>query len=163
MSPYLERERERVVTEVGEKSLTKQSEADACDINAIMRRYQSTGVLDHQAGQAARYGDFSNVEDYLASLNKVREAQQRFDDLPSKIRDHVENEPGKFLELVFDPERKEEMVQLGLLPEPEKETKVDLEAEELKLWREQKKAQAEKEASQAPGGEGAEAPKTVDT
>ncbi len=113
--------RRRVPTDVGERSRTKQSMQEECDINAIMRRYVSTGILEHQAMQAPRYGDFSNADDYLAAVNKVKAAQARFDALPSEVRDHVGNEPAELLRMVYDPERREEMVQLGLLPEPEED------------------------------------------
>jgi phage internal scaffolding protein len=84
------------------------------DINAIMRKYQSTGVLDSQARGIGVYGDFSNVVDYQDALEKVEEAKRRFAALPSRIRNYVDNDPVKLLELGLDPAREEELKELGI-------------------------------------------------
>lgn len=111
---------ERLRTPVGEKSRTKQSFAEETDINAIMRKYLSSGIMPHIASSPPRYGDFSSAGDYLESMNKVKDAEQRFADLPSNVRDHVDNDPAKLLELAYDESRRDELVELGLLPpEPE--------------------------------------------
>lgn len=110
------RERVRVVTEVGTVSRTKQSMAASVDINAIMRKFLATGILTHQKSSEPRYGDFSSGMDYHTALNKIQDAQDRFDDLPAKVRAHVDNDPGKLLDLAFDPTRRSEMEELGLIP-----------------------------------------------
>lgn len=109
-------QRERVRTAVGEKSRTKQSFAEESDINAIMRKYLSSGILPHLSSSPPRYGDFSTAGDYLEAMNKVKDAEQRFADLPSNVRDHVDNDPAKLLELAYDESRRDELVELGLLP-----------------------------------------------
>lgn len=106
----------RVQTAVGTRSMTKQSMAAACDVNAIMRKYLSTGVLEHVKERDPLYGDFTDVEDYHASVNRVRAAQETFDGLPASIRDHCDNDPAELVRMALDPERREEMEELGLLP-----------------------------------------------
>lgn len=112
------KERIRVTQRVGEESRTKQSFASEADVNAIMRKYASTGVLPPGAAENASYGDFSNVMEYHEALNRVRAAEEAFGRLPARIRDHVDNDPGKFLELILDPAREAELVDLGLFSAP---------------------------------------------
>jgi len=95
-------------------SKTKQAFKDESDINNILAKYQKTGVLTHVANKPPGYGDFSNVEDYQTSLNKVLEAQRGFMDLPSSIRARFNNDPGAFLEFTSNPANMGEMVKMGL-------------------------------------------------
>lgn len=104
----------QVKTEVGERSRTKQASKDACDINAIMRRYHRTGMVDHLSGRTPIYGDFSEVGDYLDSMERVRAAQDAFDALPSAIRDACGNDPAELLDMATNPARAEEFEALGL-------------------------------------------------
>lgn len=96
------------------KSRTKQSPREACDANAIVKRWQSTGVIEHVMKTSPRYGDFENVDDYLTSLNRVHQAHDQFDELPAEIRDHCQNDPGVFLAWVENPENASQMAELGL-------------------------------------------------
>lgn len=108
-------ERARVRTPVGEVSKTKQSFAEETDVNAIMRKYQATGILEHQNTAVPRYGDFTNADSYLEAVNQVKHAEALFAKLPAKVRDHVKNDPGRLLDMVFDPERRAELEELGLV------------------------------------------------
>lgn len=110
----MRRERKRVTHPSGGPVKTKQSEAAACDINAIMKRYASHGELPAGSGNPS-YGDFSGVGDYHSAANRVLAAQADFDRLPSDVRKHVDNDPGSFLDLVYDPERRDELEELGLV------------------------------------------------
>lgn len=110
------RQRRRVQHEGGGRSRTKQSDADHTDINKILNKYVSTGVLPKPPG-TARYGDFSHGMDFKTMMDRVTAAQSDFRTLPSAIRRHVDQDVGAFLDMVFDPERKEELVQLGLIPQ----------------------------------------------
>lgn len=105
----------RVRTPVGTETRTKQADRDECNINSIMARYQSTGVLGHQRDVEAVYGDFTSVEDFHGAQNRIREAQETFDALPAHVRRHCRNDPGELVAMALDPERIDEMVELGLL------------------------------------------------
>lgn len=110
------RERVRVTQPEGGRLTTKQSMRDETDIRVIIRKYQKAGVIPRLESREPWYGDFSSVDDYLSALNRVREAQSAFEALPSVVRDHVDNDPGEFIRLVSDPERRSELVKLGLVP-----------------------------------------------
>lgn len=107
-------DRVRVVPDLGTESLTKQSMAQESDINQIVARHIAHGTPLFVDGRAT-YGDFSGFLDYHGSLNAVMRAQDEFNSLPAAVREHCQNDPGKFLELVYDPSRREELVALGLV------------------------------------------------
>lgn len=106
---------------VKKPSRTKQSFKDGSDSRAIVRKYLSTGNVDvlMQNRGTARYGDFTSSRDYLEAMSQLRRAQELFEQLPSAVRDYVDNDPAALLDLVHDPERIEEVRKLGLIPEVE--------------------------------------------
>lgn len=106
----------RVQTPVGDISMTRQEMAADCDINAIMKRYEKTGMIDHVNRYQGRYEDVSNVGDYQTALGIVADAQAAFQTLPAAIRDQFENDPATFLAFVEDPANRPAMREMGLLP-----------------------------------------------
>lgn len=96
-----------------QKSLTKQAMRDQVDVNNIVRRYTEVGAVP-QMRQDARYGDFSHGEDYHSIMNRVTAAQSDFMELPAAVRQHFQNDVGQLLDAMADPDRDEELVELGL-------------------------------------------------
>ncbi|WNK14973.1 MAG: internal scaffolding protein [Microvirus sp.] len=99
-----------------EESLTQQQFADDADINVLAYRYG----LDNQPMPTAPidpsfYGDFTNVPDLRTAMDLVRDAENRFMDLPAKLRARFDNRPAKMWHFVNDPENADEAVRLGLL------------------------------------------------
>ncbi len=109
--------RVQVCHPAGGKMLTKQSEKDSTDVNLIMDSWIHAGaaVAGHLNPAKGSYGDFSSGVGYHEALDAVMDAQKCFSALPAKIRSHVENDPGQFLDLVFDPERRDELERLGIV------------------------------------------------
>ena len=101
--------------EFHDKSLTKQSFTDECDINKIMARFEKTGVIEHANEHQGQYGDFT-VSDYHSALNAVIAAQDSFNSLPAKIRARFKNDPSEFLDFVNNPDNVQELRDMGLLP-----------------------------------------------
>lgn len=97
-------------------SRTKQSFKAECDINVLMKKYESTGVLPPGVG-VGKYSDFSDVGDYLDAQVTLLRAQDQFDSLPARVRDRFRNDPAQFLTFVMDPANKSEARELGLLQE----------------------------------------------
>jgi len=106
----------RVTTPVGSETKTKQSMAEACDVNAIIRRFKSTGSMEHVREAAGVYGDFANVDEYHHALNRVRRAEEHFEGLSARVREKCGNDPAELVDLYTDPDRYEDLVELGLLP-----------------------------------------------
>lgn len=107
----------RVGKDCGNSSRTHQSFKDDCDVNVVMKRFANNGVMPmlNTRGQP-QYGDFSNATTYLEARVAVIDAMADFMDLPSAVRTACDNDPGKFLEMCADPERTDELVELGLKP-----------------------------------------------
>lgn len=97
-------------------SRTKQSDHEASDINAIVKKgILSTGM---SSNRQAMYGDFSNGDDFLTAQTKVAQFKGAFEALPSHIRNKFSNQPEAYLDYMKNPANKEEAVSLGLLPKP---------------------------------------------
>lgn len=97
----------------GEISRTKQSEAEACDINVIMERYIATGIPPEARG-TPMYGDYSDVGTFQEALDIVRQAEAQFAALDARTRGRFQNDPAQFLEFCENPQNIDEMVTLGL-------------------------------------------------
>jgi hypothetical protein len=111
----------RTQLECTSPSLTKQSFRDECDINALMRRWSASGDLSNvlrsfelENGFRASYGDYTGVQSYHESLNRVLAAENAFMQLPSSLRERFRNDPGEFLAFVQDPANERELQTLGL-------------------------------------------------
>lgn len=100
-------------------SLTKQSFKDSCDINLIMKRYEKTGVLEHSNRFGSQYGDFTGFDDYQEAQQRLIDADEAFMSLPSKIRERFDNHPGLYFDFATNPDNKDELMEMGLLPKPE--------------------------------------------
>lgn len=109
-------------------SLTKQSEADACNINKIMAKYEKDGVLRHVNANQGFYADVSKMPDYQGCLAVVRQAEDLFMSIPAEIRAKFDHDPQKYFDFVSDPANGEEMIKLGLrqVKVPEQPMKVEV-------------------------------------
>lgn len=120
--PY-DGKRVRVTVNCGSETRTKQSFKDECNINKIVARYRRTGQLPVR-DVVPRFMDCVGVGNYYEASLQVKAAEEAFRRLPSEIRKHFDNDPGKLVDAVQDPERREELVKLGLFEkspaEPEK-------------------------------------------
>lgn len=96
------------------KSLTLQSEAEACDINEIVARFTKTGVIDHIRDNAGLFVDLPPQMEYQDALGLVRNAEQAFAVMPAEIRAQFDNSPAKFLR--FADENEDYLEKLGLSP-----------------------------------------------
>lgn len=92
---------------------TVQSEAAACDINYIVARYQTTGVIDHVKKYQGQYGEFPSME-YREALDMVRRSEALFATVPSSIRTRFDNDPASFLSFVENPANIDELRTMGL-------------------------------------------------
>lgn len=100
-----------------EKSLTVQSEKDNCDVNLIVEKFEKTGILPVMS-QSPAYGDVSGAVDYQTAMNIVINAEKAFMSLDAKIRKEFDNNPGKFLDFIDDPQNADRLVEMGLREAP---------------------------------------------
>lgn len=78
------------------KNRVKQSFANECDINQIMKRAQAVGMLPPNHRQKM-YLDQPMPMDYAEALGLVEEAQEAFARLPASVRQECKNDPEIFL------------------------------------------------------------------
>lgn len=101
---------------VKEPSLTKQDQADSCDINRIIRQYSATGVWTHVNERAAQ-GVFTDLPagfEYQDALNIIVQGEAAFEALPSSVRERFMNDPARFLAFMADPANQDEAISMGL-------------------------------------------------
>lgn len=106
-------------------SPVKQEYGEQMNINAIMRKYNRTGVLPDMMKKEPRYGDFSTAQDYHSALNTIVHAREQFEALPADVRKRFHNDAEAFLQFAEDPENLSEMQEMGLAPKPERKRPED--------------------------------------
>lgn len=106
-------------------SATLQSFKDDADINCIIARYESTGVLVDPTVPVSRipgFGDFSDMPDYQTAQNVIIAAKNAFDSLSSKIRERFNNDPAAYFDFVQNlkegSDEFAEAVSLGIVNKP---------------------------------------------
>lgn len=93
---------------------TQQQFRDECDINTITKRF-GLGYEIPTGLRMPQYGDFSHISDFHQALNAVAESRETFELLPAHIRDHFQNDPGRFVDFALDAKNKEQMTTWGLI------------------------------------------------
>lgn len=106
-------------------SATLQSFKNDADINYIISRYETTGVLVDPTVPVSRtpeFGDFSGMPSYQEAQNVIIAAKNSFDALPSKIRERFNNDPAAYFDFVQSlkkgSEEYAEAVSLGIINKP---------------------------------------------
>ncbi len=102
----------------GAESRTKQSFKDECDINTILGKWRKTGFFSHVNLKTPVYADFTNAEDYLSAVNRLKNADAIFAALPARVRARVNNDPAQLIAFAEDPANAQELIDLGLEPTP---------------------------------------------
>lgn len=104
-----------------EPSLTDQSQYKDTDINNIVRRYQTTGLLDSPGAvpfETLQYGDATLLPDYQTALDLVNNVQEEFSSLPSEVREKFGHDPMQLLDALQDPSKQQMLQDIGLLSKP---------------------------------------------
>lgn len=91
-----------------------QSAEEESNINTIVRRFGISGKLPDQVAMP-RSGDFTNVPDFHAAMNLVRQAQEEFVRVPANIRARFLNDPQEFMNFFENPDNYTEALKLGLV------------------------------------------------
>lgn len=97
---------------------TKQSFRDETNINNIMAKYQSTGLITFVNNNQAQYGDVTGL-DFQTAMTQIKAAEELFSQLPSSWRKRFNNDPATFLSFVDDEANRPEAIALGLIKSPD--------------------------------------------
>lgn len=123
-----ERQRNRVALDLsvgGTK--TVQDERQVTSIQNITAQLRETGYTPHVNPREPIFGDFTEVEDLHATLNRATRVQQDFMELPANVRQECGHDPVEFLNRIQTPEGRESLESVGMafdlvdLDIPEKE------------------------------------------
>ncbi|AXQ65963.1 MAG: internal scaffolding protein [Microviridae sp.] len=92
-------ESKRIQTIVDGESLTRQDQAEMCNINVIYAKTQR-GEIVMASRHHPEYGDFSQAVTYDEALNQINDAKEAFNDLPSSERKKYNFSPEQYYEEV---------------------------------------------------------------
>lgn len=109
------------------ESMTRQSEADSCDINKIMERFDRTGQLPISVKAPPLYGD-ARIVDFQTAKQIVIDAQNAFSELSAEARKYFNHDPQNLLNALSDAseESAKTLLKLGILVEREESPEVTL-------------------------------------
>lgn len=96
-----------------DESMTQQSDLPQSDIHNIMKRFERTGVIEHDAKYHGTYGDFTSMPDFKEAQDQIAEAATMFEELPASIREKHGNDPANFLGWIQDPKNREAILEAG--------------------------------------------------
>ena len=109
-----------------EPSMTEQHFKDECDINQIVARYESTGVMP-SGNTPPLFGDFEKFPtDLLSSRQFFDEAESRFMELPASVRKEFNNSPLELLAALQDSSNRQRFIDLGLIAPPVQPQETDV-------------------------------------
>lgn len=100
--------------DTGTEGGAKQSFAEECDINVIVKRF-GIGYDMPEGLRMPQAGDFTGVNDFHSAMNAIVQARETFDALPATLRAKFDNDPGQFVDFATDQKNLPEMDKLGLL------------------------------------------------
>lgn len=104
-----------------DESRTQQQFLEDADVNVIMERFGVTGELPQNV-QLPSYTEYVEVFDFQTAQNAIRAGQEAFAEMPAKVRERFQNDPGRFIAFFNDEQNRAEGERLGLLiakPAPE--------------------------------------------
>lgn len=104
-----------------DESLAQQHFEAECNINNIIARYESTGVLGDPFNPGTAqpmYGDFSSVEDFHTAQTIIAHSMEAFNALPAHVRIRFNNDPALMLSFLEEEENRDEAIKLGLVAKP---------------------------------------------
>lgn len=93
----------------------QQQFAKDADINELVRRFGLTGQMPPPPSRLPQYGDFTQVTDFHEAMQRIRDAQEAFAELPAELREEFRNDPARFVAFTSNPENLEKAAELGLL------------------------------------------------
>lgn len=96
--------------------VTEQAHKELCDVNNIIKKYDTQGVITHVSKMEAKFGDMTGM-DFKSMMDQITDAQNMFNDLPSEIRNRFDNSPVKLLDFMDNPENRKEAIELGMIKE----------------------------------------------
>lgn len=111
------RKRKRVFAYDGEQhpSMAKQEFKSECDVNKIVQLYRQGSPMPVQV-RSGQFADVSEMPDYKTAVETVMEAEEIFGKMSMDVKNACGNTVAGFLDWVQDPDNKDQLIELGLMP-----------------------------------------------
>lgn len=121
MSQYFRENGEFYFPEFG-PGRTKQSFADDCDVNKILKRAEVVGSLSHLQKHEGFYADVAEApKDIFEAREQMARVGEIFAELPAEVRSEFQNDSLQYLAFVNDPANKDRIGELiPAIAEPER-------------------------------------------
>ena len=100
-----------------EKSLTRQADAEECNIEVVLQRCAASNEMLFPKVQPM-YVDFTGVEDFVTQQNRRAKFIAAFEMQPAKFREKFSNDPAVLVEFMADPKNRKECFDLGIFVAP---------------------------------------------
>lgn len=86
---FYNKKRKRVsISFKDEKKITQDYYKDECDLNKVFKRYRDINAVSQMYDASGmQYGDFTQVTDYREALERIKEAEEVFYQMPAKARE----------------------------------------------------------------------------
>ena len=110
------RGKSRVQTVNTEPSKTIQSQAQQADIKFILKQYPQVKLAQMLNEADLRFGDITELTDYAEAAVMMRQAEEQFMTLPSKVREIFGHDVANWLDAAEDPDKRDRLIEAGLLP-----------------------------------------------
>lgn len=117
LSMYRPHERRQLICD--DPSRTRSEFKNECDVNALMKRYQKTGMFPQPVGRVPRYLDLTDVPDFHTAMQFMVEAEASFMSLPAAVRKEFDNSPQDFVAFAEKAENLPKLREWGLAPPEE--------------------------------------------
>lgn len=97
---------------VNDPGKTEQSHKDSCDILNILNRYARMGGVPPMP--ESEFVDLTATPSYQEALNTVMKIDSIFEQLPLKAREAYDHDPAKFMDAVYNPAERDNLIALGI-------------------------------------------------
>lgn len=95
-------------------SKTQQDFLPDCDLDAIVRKFMRTGVIDPGLVKAiGHFMDVTEVTDYASAQRFLASANSMFENLPAHVRHHFNDDPSQMLAFINDASNREAAEAMG--------------------------------------------------
>lgn len=103
--------------EFTEESLTHQEFYEDTKTENIINKYVRIGANPYLPAAVGQFLDTTTISDFQTNMERFRAVSEYFESLPSDIRLQFRNDPKYFAQFASNPENKNALQELGLIPE----------------------------------------------
>lgn len=100
-----------------EESLTHQEFYEDTKTENIINKYVRIGANPYLPASVGQFLDTTTISDFQTNMERFRAVSEYFESLPSDIRLRFRNDPKFFAQFASNPENKNALQELGLIPE----------------------------------------------